>query len=210
MTMKKRLTLGAAMLFISVFASGAPAASLQSYFKDVTSLRASFQQTVLDSANVPLQESEGTIAILRPKKFNLEYTKPYHQLYVADGDHIWSYDDDLEQVTVKKQDNLLQNSPALVLSNPEQLEHNYVVTELESKHDLVRFKLVPKGEQGNFESLMLSFKGNRIHVMEIHDNFGQVTFLKFSNVQLNPLLKNELFVFTPPDGVDVINADETL
>ena len=102
------------------------------------------------------------------------------------------------------------NSPALVLTNPEQLEHNYVVTELESKHDLVRFKLVPKGEQGNFESLMLSFKGNRIHVMEIHDNFGQVTFLKFSNVQLNPLLKNELFVFTPPDGVDVINADDTL
>ncbi len=201
------------MLYLAIglgISGPAFAKSLKDYFIDVTTMRATFHQTVLDSGNQPLQESEGTIAIRRPQKFNLEYTEPYHQLYVADGENIWAYDDDLEQVTVKKQNALLQNSPALILTNPENLEENYVVAELAKENGLVRFSLKPRGGQGDFEHLILSFKGNRIRLMEIHDNFGQVTFLRFDKVQLNPLLDESVFKFTPPEGVDVIRADEAL
>ena len=44
------------------------------------------------------QVSSGTFAFARPGKFRWSYDKPYEQLLVGDGDKLWIYDPDLNQV----------------------------------------------------------------------------------------------------------------
>ena len=59
--------------------------------------------------------SSGSFEFLRPSRFRFHYLKPFEQLIVADGDHIWIHDPDLEQVNVRNQSYEEQVSPLAVL-----------------------------------------------------------------------------------------------
>lgn len=181
------------------------AATLHAYLGNVNALRADFQQTVQGEGAGKQQPSSGKLSVQSPGKFRLEYLKPFKQLYIADGKRLWSYDEDLEQVTVKAQKELLANSPAMVLSNPKDLDKVYLV-QANGTHDGVDwFTLKPKTSDSGFESVRLGFAENKLKVFEMRDSFGQTTQLQFSNMQYNPSLKADLFSFTPPKGVDVID-----
>ena len=198
------------LLLISTLSSPVFAGELADYFDKVETLRANFSQRVIENGKARPQQSSGVLTIQKPDRFLLEYKKPFRQLYIADGENIWSYDEDLEQAIVKKQAGLLQNTPALILTNPKALESDYIVQKELGKDELARFNLKPKSASSNFETLVLQFNGNRLDTMEMHDSFGQVTFLQFSRLQLNPILDENTFNFAAPEGVDVIRADEKL
>jgi outer membrane lipoprotein carrier protein len=40
--------------------------------------------------------------------------------------------------------------------------------------------------------------------MELKDQFGQLTVIRFTDLKRNPALSPDLFTFTPPQGADVI------
>jgi len=102
--------------------------SLKARFHGLDSFTAEFTQTLFDANQEKQEEVKGILRVQRPDRFNLEYTEPYYQLYVADGKHLYFYDQDLEQVTIKPQQAMLDNSPAMILSNPERLDVLYTVT----------------------------------------------------------------------------------
>ena len=145
-----------------------------------------------------------TIFVSSPDKFRLNYNKPYKQIYVADGERLWSYDEDLEQVTVKKQEGLLANSPAIILGNPSELSSAYVIQGQGKKNNIDWFHLTPKNPDSQFDHVRLGFTGKNLYAMELYDSFGQRTQLKFSELQYNPKISENTFTFTPPEGVDVI------
>ena len=178
--------------------------SLQQRFVGLDSFSAEFTQKLFDSDQKLQEESHGLLRVQRPDRFNLEYTQPYQQYYVADGTTLSFYDKDLEQVTLKPQKGMLDNTPAMVLSNPAALGDDYRITPQGDEAGLSWFDLVPKKAGSNFEKLSLAFKGNSLRVMEMYDSFGQVTRLDFTQVKRNPDLDPKLFHFTPPKGVDVI------
>ncbi|MDD3530083.1 MAG: outer-membrane lipoprotein carrier protein LolA, partial [Gallionellaceae bacterium] len=62
----------------------------------------------------------------------------------------------------------------------------------------------PKGREGSFELVRLGFRGNTLVAMELKDNFGQQTYLRFIDVKNNPSLGGNLFRFKPPKGVDIL------
>jgi outer membrane lipoprotein carrier protein len=62
----------------------------------------------------------------------------------------------------------------------------------------------PKAADGTFERVRIGLKGNLPRVMEIRDNFGQVTTLIFTEFRSNPALAKDEFRFTPPKGADVV------
>lgn len=126
------------------------------------------------------------------------------QIYVADGQKLWQYDEDLEQVIVKPQGQILANSPVIVLSNTKNLQKNYHVEPQGSWDGQKWFLLRPKSADTNFEQVRLAFKGKKLSTMELKDSFGQFSRLKFQHVKNNPPLKDALFTFSPPEGVDVI------
>jgi outer membrane lipoprotein carrier protein len=177
---------------------------LQSFFKEVHSLRGDFTQTTFDQRNHISQRARGTFAIQRPGKFHWDYTSPYHQLIVANNRKVWLYDSELEQVTVKKLDEAVGNTPAQLLSSGESLESSFTITELGAINNLEWVELTPREPNTSFEQIRLGFDRHNLRAMELKDNFGHTTRLEFSHVQRNPRLAASLFEFTPPPGVDVV------
>lgn len=179
------------------------AGDLEQFFADVHSIETKFKQIMVLSKDKS-QETSGMLYVQSPNKFRLEYQHPYRQLYIADGNKLWSYDEDLEQVIIKQQGQVLASTPAMVLSNPQTLKKNYLV-EGQGKWDGQNwYKLTPKNPDSNFEFVRLSFKNNKIATMELKDSFGQFNRLIFQKVRYNVTFSSGIFSFTPPEGVDVI------
>lgn len=187
-------------------AQAAPANErLQRFFSEVKSLRADFEQTVVDAKGKTIQEAKGTLSLQRPGKFRWDYRVPYQQVIVADGRKIWVYDSDLEQVTVKPMDAALGGTPAQLLSGTRPLEQDFTIASLGPRGGLEWLELMPKAKEKEFERVRLAFDQNDLRLMEVADSFGQVTLLKFSAIQRNPVLDHKTFTFVPPKGVDVVS-----
>ena len=180
------------------------AGSLDDFFADTRNFSARFTQTQFDADQKLMQKSSGNIQVQRPDRFRLQYLKPYKQLYVADGEKFWSYDEDLEQIIVKPQTEVLANSPAMILSNVKILRDHYQVSHQGQEQGMDWYKLTPLQGDAGFESVFLAFKNNNLKIMELLDSFGQTTRLEFVDMQVNTRLASDTFSFTPPEGVDII------
>jgi len=181
--------------------------AVSKYFSGIKSFRVSFTQKSLGIDADSSKISKGFLVVQNPDKFYLEYSKPDKLIYVADGLKLWSYDEDLEQVIVKSQSNILINTPAMILSQPQDIEKKYTVVELGTKLKMTKFKLIPKQKDSTFEFIIIGFIDGNLKLMEMTDNFGQHTQLRFDKIEKNPKLKLNRFTFVPPEGVDVITDD---
>jgi len=186
------------------WANAQAAPSIEDYFSNLDSFEARFVQRLFNAEQELEEESSGVIKIQRPDRFYLQYREPYEQLYIADGKRLWSYDTDLEQIIVKQQKNLLRDTPAMILSNPQNLQRQYRVAQYDSNDNLTWFRLTPKSNENQFEEVQLGFDSEQIRIMELKDGFGRITRLEFDDIKRNPPFSAETFRFTPPAGVDVI------
>lgn len=190
------------LLAVPAFASGI--AQLKAFVADTKSASADFAQTVESRSGRKPQLSAGSFQFQRPGKFRWTYQKPYAQLIVGDGDKLWIYDQDLNQVTVKKLGQALGESPAALLAGNDVMEKNFVLKEAGSQDGLEWVEATPKAKQGSFESVRLGFKDDLPQMMEVKDSFGQTTLLHFSAFERNPKFNPGLFRFVPPKGADVV------
>lgn len=149
------------------------------------------------------QESTGTFVFLRPGKFIWTYQKPYEQVLQADGEKLYIYDKDLNQVTVKKLGNALGSSPASILFGSNDLEKNFALKEVGAKDGLEWLQATPMAKDTTFEQIGIGMKNGLPHAMELRDSFGQVSVLTFKKFEKNPPLKPGQFKFVPPKGADV-------
>jgi outer membrane lipoprotein carrier protein len=194
------------LLLVSGAALGAPTVEdLKSLLRQTTTARAHFAQIVLDSNMKTLQRATGTMQFSRPDKFRWEYDKPYEQLIVGDGTRVWLYDKDLNQITVRRFDRALGSSPAALLAGSSEIDKDYNVTGMSSRDGLDWLEAVPRTRDTAFERILLGFGKSGLEAMELRDQFGQITVIKFSTIERNAKLAPELFRFTPPKGVDVIS-----
>lgn len=177
---------------------------LQRFLDEVQTLRADFRQTVLDEQGERLQSSSGTMYLQRPDRFRWEYREPYPQLIVADGRRVWIYDRDLEQVTVRSLGEAVGSSPAQLLSSGRPLQESFRIEDQGEREGLAWIALEPRDADATFSRVRLGFDGGHLTAMELRDNFGQLTRVRFSAVETNLTLDPGLFEFTPPPGVDVI------
>ena len=187
-------------------ALGAPTVDdLKALLRETTTARAHFAQIVLDRNLKTLQQVTGTMQFARPGKFRWEYDKPYEQLIVGDGSRVWLYDKDLNQVTVRRFDRAIGSSPAALLAGSNEIEKDYVLKALASRDGLDWLEAVPRARDTTFERINLGFGKSGLEAMELRDQFGQITVIKFSTVERNAKLAPEAFRFTPPKGADVIS-----
>jgi outer membrane lipoprotein carrier protein len=177
-------------------------------FKETTrSLSARFLQTVLDENQVEVQRSSGALSILKPGRFRWDYYQPYDQQIISDGERLWIYDVDLEQVTVNPLNEALGAAPAMLLSSDQPVEEQFVIEELgrlPGGGDLLWVELQPRSKDIDYSRVYLGLDERTLRQMELRDNFGQRTRIVFEDVQINPEIPVERFEFEPPPGVDVI------
>jgi outer membrane lipoprotein carrier protein len=194
-----------ALLWLPISAGAAGFDLLKNFVSQTTSAKARFAQMVLDKNLKMLQQATGTMQFSRPGKFRWEYEKPYEQTIVGDGSRLWIYDKDLNQVTVRKLDRALGASPAALLAGSNEIEQNYTLANLGNQEGLDWLEAVPKTRDTAFERIRLGFSKGGLQAMELRDQFGQVTVIRFADLERNPKLAPETFSFTPPKGADVIS-----
>ncbi len=197
------------LILLMLLAPGAVSAStldeLKAFLQQTTTARARFAQMVLDKNLKMLQQATGTMQFSRPGKFRWEYDKPYEQVIVGDGSKLWIYDKDLNQVTVRRLDRALGASPAALLAGSNEIEKSYTLISLGNQEGLDWLEAVPKTQDTAFEKIRLGFSKSGLEAMELRDQFGQITVIKFSTLERNTKVSPEAFRFTPPKGADVIS-----
>jgi outer membrane lipoprotein carrier protein len=206
----KTLNLAVCLMVAATLASASAHAAgsiekLKAFVAQTQSARASFSQQVLDKNGKTVQSANGRVAFLRPGKFRWEYLKPYEQLIVGDGEKLWVFDKDLNQVTVKKLEGALGSSPAALLAGSNEIEEYYNLDATGPKSGLDWLEAFPKNNDTMFEKVRMGFKGNTLETMELYDHLGQITVIRFSKLERNPKLAADTFKFTPPAGADVIS-----
>lgn len=199
-----------AAVSIAAFAHAGPREDFARYTQGLKGLDGRFEQKVFDRGGRMKEDSTGTVALSAPRQFRWQYVKPNPQLIVADGDHVWIYDPDLEQVTVKNQSSQEANSPLYILIDPTELDRRYILGDGGTHDGLKWLMLAPKGrsEDSDFKSAALGFDGNDLRAMQITDSLGQRTEIAFSGWRRNPSFAKGTFAFTPPKGVDVVGEVE--
>lgn len=201
--MKLPICISCALLVCGAARASGPE-QLQAFIAGTQSARAAFSQSVLPKSGRKPQLSQGTFAFARPARFRLSYERPYAQLLVGDGERLWVFDPDLNQVSVRRQDRTLGASPATLLAGDGHLERDFVVTDAGERDGLEWVEARPRASEGGFERVRIGFRQQLPQVMEVLDNFGQTTTLSFSQIERNPALDPRLFRFVPPKGADVL------
>ena len=205
MTMNTLLTrlLLAACFSTQVMADASPIEQLKTFLKTNDSLAADFKQVSFNKAGQAAQSSMGKFYLQRPGKFRWNYQKPFAQEIVSNTGKVWFYDADLEQVTTKKLDDSLGSTPALLLTGQVDIEEKFVLEEQGQEENLNWVRLSPKNEESGFKYILIGLDHGQLGGMELSDNFGQLTRIYFSNIQLNPDLDEGLFDFKAPKNADV-------
>jgi outer membrane lipoprotein carrier protein len=174
------------------------------FFESLENLEAEFHQTVYNSEQQFIQDSSGTLWIQRPGKFRWDYLTPYRQQIVSDGKKLWSYDEDLEQVTVQPLSDILSATPAMLLSGEQPLTEVFNIEDQAAEAGQGVLRLIPKTDAGNIVSITLVFNKQLLSSLEATDTLGNTTTFKFSAMKRNGPLDSGLFDFTPPENADVI------
>lgn len=202
-----RLRLVAAMLLMVPLISVAQDAGyrkVEQFLKGLQGLQADFEQVLTDGKEQVTSRSSGTLAISRPNRFRWDYREPNEQLIVSDGTRIWLYDKDLEQVTVRRVDESLSATPAMLLSGEGTLGDNFKVAGSRQEGGVQWVTLEPKRNDTDFKWVKLGFSGDVLTYMQLADKLGQTTTLRFSQFERNPPPDPSKFTFTVPPGADVI------
>jgi outer membrane lipoprotein carrier protein len=167
-------------------------------------INARFSQLTLDGSGTQLQETAGQLALKRPGLFRWHTDAPMEQLLVSNGEKVWLYDPDLQQVTIQTLDQRLTHTPALLLSGDvSKIRENFEISHNEGGN-VVDFILKPKSKDTLFDSLRLSFRNKVLNDMQLIDSIGQRTNILFLNVKMNEPQDDAQFTFEIPAGADVI------
>jgi outer membrane lipoprotein carrier protein len=151
-----------------------------------------------------IARSSGTLYLSRPSRFRWAYDQPAGQLVVADGDRVWLYDPELEQVSHQSQAEALRGTPALLLSDTGPIEEQFEVSAEEPHQGLDWVLLQPRAENSEIVKILVGFAGDQLADLEMLDHFGQLTRFRFRHVQRNPDLDPALFRYRPPPGLDIL------
>ncbi len=200
----RRFLIVLALAIIGVPAHANSVDSLRAFVRETHTARAHFTQTVLDRDGRTLSQASGVMAFSRPGKFRWTYDKPYAQVIVGDGEKLWIFDQELNQVSVRKLDQALGNSPAALLAGDNEIERFFALRDVGERDGLAWLEATPKAKDTMFSAVRMGFAGTTLRQMELKDGLGQTTIIRFDKLERNPRLAASQFTFAPPKGADVI------
>ncbi|MDH4400610.1 MAG: outer membrane lipoprotein chaperone LolA [Burkholderiaceae bacterium] len=177
---------------------------LQGFVSKVQAATGNFSQYTVGTQGQTKPAQSGQFAFQRPGRFKWDVVKPYAQQIVSDGQQLFQFDPDLNQVTVRKVDQAIGSSPAAILFGSGSLEQSFTVTVLPDKEGLSWLRAKPRNGEAGFVHVDLGFSGGLPARIILLDAFGQHTHIELSGLVPNPKVAAEAFRFVPPPGADVV------
>jgi outer membrane lipoprotein carrier protein len=178
-------------------------ADFQAFTASTQTGRANFEQTVLDAKGKQTQKTNGTLVFSRPGKFRWTYEKPA-QLIVGDGKKVSFFDQDLNQVTVRKFEQAFSSTPAALLSGKGDIDNAFTLVAAGESEGMSWLDALPRQKDAGIEKIRVGFSNGQLSAMELNDAFGNRTRISFTKFERNPKIDAKEFVFTPPKGVDIV------
>lgn len=178
-------------------------ADFQAFTASTQSGRATFEQIVFDANGKQIQRTNGTLTFVRPGKFRFQYEKPA-QVIVGDGKKVSFFDQDLNQVTVKKIEQAFSSTPAALLAGKGDIENAFTLVSAGDTGGLRWLDAIPRQKDAGIEKFRVGFAQGQLAAMELNDAFGNRTRITFSKFERNAKFGANEFIFAPPKGADVI------
>lgn len=195
------------LLCLPLWVNAAALEQFRAFVAATKSARGEFSQRMVKEEGGKLHTSSptsGHFLFARPGKFIWSYQKPFEQVLQADGEKLYMYDKDLNQVTVRVLGNAIGSSPAAILFGSNDLEKNFTLSEAGMREGIEWLQAVPKAKDTQFEKIGIGLKDGVPVAMELRDSFGQVSVLSFTKFEKNPSLSAGQFKFVMPKGADVL------
>ena len=180
---------------------------LQYFLTDLNTLEAKFFQTLINENGDNLEKTEGILYLKTPGSFFWHYQKPYEQKIISNGNKLWIFDEDLEQVTIKNIDNKIEQTPAGIILGNQSIKEHFVQVNLGIIDSYDWIELTPKDLDAQYKSIKIGFNNDNLGMMIIVDNLEQITRIDFADAKKNIKLSSEIFNFIVPDNIDIF--DET-
>ncbi|CAN1571773.1 LolA Outer membrane lipoprotein-sorting protein [Burkholderiaceae bacterium] len=177
---------------------------LRTFVSQVQSASGDFVQYTVGPQGQTKPPQRGKFLFMRPGRFKWDVLKPYEQQIVSDGQEIYQFDADLNQVTVRKAGQTIGASPAAILFGSGSLEQSFDVSALPDKESLAWLRAKPKQPDAGFVHVDLGFKDGVPLRIVLLDAFGQTTHIEISALMRNPGLSTSNFDFVTPKGADVV------
>ncbi len=192
------------MAVVSSFTSaGGEQQRLIELLEPLASSTGQFKQITKDASDAVIQSSEGTFAIQQPGKFMWRTSAPYEQLLVSDGQTIWLYDPDLEQVTIKPASGQKDQLPIRILSGDfDLLGSEFSIQSGAATGSQQVFSLRPLAP-GSLTNIDLVFDGSQLVAMHVQDASKTVTQFEFVGRRDLTTQDEAQFKFQIPEGADV-------
>jgi outer membrane lipoprotein carrier protein len=178
---------------------------LSRFLENMQTLEANFKQTLVDEQGIELESSSGVVFFNRPDKFRWDYQHPYTQTIVTNGELLWFYDEDLEQVTIRDVSTSLESTPVAILGSYEDIDKQFIIIDMGNIEEFDWVELTPRDIESQYNSIRLGFDKDKLGMMVMFDNLGQVTRIDFTEAVINKEMEEATFNFEPPQGIDIID-----
>ena len=204
-----------ALLFVVPFAGSAQVAGdddsaqlLRTYLDELSTWRADFRQEVISRDNESIEKAQGRVVLKKPGRFRWDYVEPFERVITADGERVWLYEADLEQVTIRRIDEGLGATPAALLTGAEDILTHFELVEVRAEDTIQWLRLDSRSQNSDFSGIDLAFADGQLVQIYLTDRLGQQTRIFFSNIEKDVVVADDFFRFDIPNGVDVIDEDD--
>lgn len=166
-----------------------------------------FQSSTLKALNIT-DTAVGKISIKKPGKMRWIYEAPERQSIITDGTRLWIYRPDDNQVMLGVAPSYFGGGKgASFLTDIREMQATFDISlakaRVPNRHKL---KLIPKEKSVDVTHIFVWIATKTWEVAEVatYNTYGDETRLEFSNIEFIDDLPDPLFMFTIPEGTDVV------
>jgi outer membrane lipoprotein carrier protein len=208
----KAAAVAAALFAAAAFSAAAAspedvARSVEARLRQPSGLRARFVQSYRSGMLGREVQERGILSLKRPGRMRWDYESPEKKTFVSDGSTFYFYVPADRQVIVREQKDAT-GVAGLLLSGQGGLVEPFVPSVVpDAPAGLVRLRLVPRKPDPEIEELQLDVDpAFRVRAIEVLDPSGNRSRFEFDDLKENVGLKDDLFRFQVPRGVEVISG----
>jgi outer membrane lipoprotein carrier protein len=180
---------------------------LQKHYRDTNSFSAKFHEEVT-TVGAPKRLRSGLVSFRKPGRMRWEFSAPEVQTIVSDGETLYSYDPELNQVVETPLEQALRSSSATsFLLGMGNINHDFKATFANSMAPDGLIQLILDAKAGGYKiQIGLDPKTYNLVTLTLTDQLGDVTKVDFTDIHNNVELPDSVFAFKAPAGADIVTA----
>lgn len=166
-----------------------------------------FQETQIKTLNRTIK-SGGKVYFKRPGKMLWRYEEPKGQFVLADGKNLYLYQPEQSQVIRTDLKTAFRSDvPLSFLLGLGNLKRDFKASLKGSENNQYTLQLEAKSEMGQAGQIFLGVDAKNYDIVWVRmiDPVGNVTAVRFSQLQRGVGLKDSLFQFEAPKGAEVVD-----